>query len=91
MAVTSDHLASLNEEARQALNALGGEATRKEIESKLEQTLNGSLKAGDLITNSRGIPRWKVMVGRAKKHMIAEGFVTGEHLLRWTISSKGSR
>jgi hypothetical protein len=75
----------------QALMSLGGEATRKEIEAKLEETLAGSLKEGDWEKNARGIPRWKVMVGRARKHMIAEGFITGENLLRWNITSKGEQ
>jgi restriction system protein len=75
----------------QALVSLGGNATRKEIEAKLEETIGGSLKESDCITNSRGIPRWKIMVGRARKHMIAEGFVTGENLLRWKITAKGEQ
>ncbi len=75
----------------QALVAIGGDATREDIEGKLEETLAGSLKAGDLVTNAHGLPRWKVMVGRARKHMIAEGFVTGENLLRWKITSKGEQ
>jgi len=75
----------------QALASLGGEATRKDIEGKLEETLASSLKEGDLVTNAQGVPRWKVMVGRARKPMIAEGFVTGEDLLRWKITSKGEQ
>jgi hypothetical protein len=75
----------------QALVALGGDATRKEIEARLEETIGGSLKEGDHVTNTRGIPRWKIMVGRARKHMIAEGFVTGENLLRWRITGKGEQ
>jgi hypothetical protein len=75
----------------QALVALGGDATRKDIEGKLEETLAGSLKEGDLVTNAHGLPRWKVIVGRARKHMIAEGFVMGENLLRWKITSKGEQ
>jgi hypothetical protein len=75
----------------QALVSLRGEATRKEIEAKLEETLAGSLKDGDLSKNANGLPRWKVMVGRARKHMIAEGFVTADALLRWKITSKGEQ
>lgn len=75
----------------QAIVDLGGDATRKDIEGKLEETLPASLKDGDLVANARGLPRWKVMVGRARKHMIAEGFVNGEHALRWRITSKGEQ
>jgi len=75
----------------QALVALGGDASRKDIEAKLEETLAGNLKEGDLVINAHGLPRWKVMVGRARKHMITEGFVTGENLLRWKITGKGEQ
>jgi hypothetical protein len=75
----------------QALASLGGEATRKDIEGKLEETLTSSLKEGDFVTNAHGVPRWKLMVGRARKHMIAEGFVTGEGSFRWKITSKGEQ
>lgn len=75
----------------QALVSLGGDATRKEIEKKLEEALANRLKEGDSAANTRGVPRWKVMVGRARKHMIAEGFVTGENPLRWKITSKGEQ
>lgn len=75
----------------QALASLGGVATRKEIEGRLEETLTGSLKEGDFVKNTRGVPRWKLMVGRAKKYMIAEGFVTREGALKWKIMSKGEQ
>ncbi len=75
----------------QTLVALGGEASRKEIEDKLEGAIQGTLKEGDLVANARGVPRWKIMVGRARQHMIAEGFVTGENLLRWKITNKGEQ
>jgi len=75
----------------QALVSLGGEATRKDIEGRLDESLAESLKEGDFVTNARGVPRWKLMIGRAKKHMITEGFVTGENLLKWKITSKGEQ
>lgn len=75
----------------QALVALGGDATRKEIEGKLEEMFAGSFKDGDLVIAAGGLPRWKVMVGRARKHMIAEGFVTADNLLKWKITSKGEQ
>src|SRR5206468_1736688 len=75
----------------QALVALGGEASRKEIEDKLEAAIQGTLKEGDLVANARGVPRWKIMVGQARQHMITEGFVTGDNLLRWKITNKGEQ
>jgi hypothetical protein len=76
---------------QQALVALGGDATRKEIEAKLEGTIDGSLKEGDYAPNAHGVPRWKIMVGRARKPMISQGFITGENLLRWKITNKGEQ
>ena len=75
----------------QAIVSLNGEATRKEIEGKLEETQTNSLKEGDFVTNAHGVPRWKLMVGRTRKHLIAEGFLTGENPLRWKITSKGEQ
>jgi len=75
----------------QAIVSLGGEATRKQIEGKLQETLTSSLKEGDSVTNAHGVPRWTIMVRRARKHMIAEGFVTGDNPLKWKITSKGEQ
>ena len=75
----------------QALAALGGIASRNEIESKLEETLRGNLKDGDQALNAQGVPRWKIMVRRARKHMIKEGFITGEIPFKWKITSKGDQ
>jgi hypothetical protein len=75
----------------QALVALGGETTRKEIDEKLEETLPSMLKEGDFVKNAHGVPRWKRMVRQARKHMINEGFVTGDNQLHWKITSKGEQ
>jgi hypothetical protein len=75
----------------QALVSLGGDASRKEIEAKLEEMIGGSFKAGDLAANSRGVPRWKILVGRSRKPLIERGFVSGENLLRWKITDKGEQ
>lgn len=74
-----------------ALLALGGEGARKEIEAKLEGQVDGWLKAGDFAKNSRGIPRWKTMIRRARKPMIAEGFLSNKNQLRWIITDKGEQ
>ncbi len=75
----------------QALAALGGIASRNDIESKIEETIRGNLKDGDLALNAQGVPRWKIMVRRARKHMIKEGFITGEIPFKWKITSKGDQ
>jgi len=75
----------------QAMVALDGEATRKEIEAQLEGQIESSLKEGDFVKNTRGIPRWKRMVGQARKHMIAEGFIVDEKKFKWKITKKGEQ
>jgi hypothetical protein len=75
----------------QALAALGGIASRNEIESKLEETIRGNLKDGDFALNAQSVPRWKIMVRRARKHMIKEGFITGEIPFKWKITGKGDQ
>lgn len=74
-----------------ALVALGGTATRQEIEKQLEATVEGWLKEGDLVANTRGIPRWKQLVGRARKHMTAEGFLENGPGREWRITKKGEQ
>jgi hypothetical protein len=46
-------------------------------------------KEGDFSMNARGLPKWKVMVGRAKKHMVREGYLQDGQLLKWTVTKKG--
>lgn len=75
----------------ESLVALGGTGTREEIERQLEGMIEGRLKQGDFATNSRGVPRWRVLVGRARKHMVAEGFLVDEKGREWKISKKGEQ
>ena len=75
----------------QALVALGGSATRREIEERLATSLPTGLTDGDLANNAKGIPRWKQMVGRSRKHMIREGFLANEKGFRWKITAKGEQ
>lgn len=75
----------------QAITTLDGAATRREIEAELEGKIDGKLKEGDFAPNSRGTPRWKVMISRAHKHMIREGFITDGHGFKWEITRKGTQ
>lgn len=75
----------------QALVELGGESTLAQLEDRVEPSLAGLLKNGDLVLMSRGKPRWKVMVRRARRHMVKEGLLEDRSGLRWRISSQGRR
>ena len=74
-----------------ALDSLGGEATRQEIERRVEPELAGLLKAGDSKVMARGNPRWKVMIRRARQPMIREGFLETSKGSRWRITAAGRR
>ena len=73
------------------LIALEGEASAGQIEAEIEGEFDGMLKEGDFVKNARGIPRWGVMVRRARKPMIKEGFLSDEHIHKWIITKKGEQ
>jgi len=75
----------------QALVELGGESTVAQLEDRVEPLLTAHLKSGDLVLMSRGKPRWKVMIRRARRHMIKEGLVEEDSGKRWRISNQGRR
>ncbi len=58
-----------------AVAELGGASTRAEIEDHLSETLATVLKQGDFTQMAHGVPRWKVMVRRARRPLIREGFL----------------
>lgn len=74
----------------QAIDALGGEASRREIEQHLESRAVARLKPGDLAPRGRrGTPRWKLMVRRARKQMIRQKYLENEMGKQWRITSLG--
>jgi hypothetical protein len=75
----------------QALVVLGGEATSPQLEEKVGPLLEGRLKQGDRATMSDGRPRWKVLVKRARRHMVREGFIENTAGPRWRISASGRK
>lgn len=73
----------------QALESLGGEATRREIEQRVESELTSFLKRGDRRTMARGNPQWKATVSRARKHLVREGFLEEATGVKWRITPAG--
>lgn len=71
------------------LETLGGESLRNEIENTFEERNSGFLKDGDRVIMKCGLPRWKIMIRRARKHMIKEGFLDGNVKTRWRITALG--
>lgn len=72
-----------------ALAAIGGDATRSEIEAKFAALFSDWLRPGDKSIMAGGRPRWKVMIARAKKPMLAEGFIQAPNAKRWRITENG--
>lgn len=74
-----------------ALIAIGGEATRPQIEARFGELFQDWLQPGDEAMMARGRPRWKVMIGRAKKPMLAEGFVEAPNVMKWRVTGNGRK
>jgi hypothetical protein len=74
-----------------ALCDLGGEARRLDIERRLTTSMNGRWKAGDVALNPRGVPRWRVTVGRARRALVREGWLEDTGGLTWRITAAGRR
>ena len=74
-----------------ALTALGGSCTRRELERHLELSASNWLQPGDFEHMSRGTPRWKVMIRRARRPMTKEGFLEPESGKVWRITQRGRR
>jgi hypothetical protein len=73
----------------QALVQLGGQARRTELEPQVERLMSTSLQAGDRDTLARGRERWQVMIQRARKHLVSEGWVNDGRGKVWIISEAG--
>ena len=74
-----------------SLISLGGEATRAQIEAKLVELFGNWLQLGDEARMARGRPRWQVMIARAKKPMLKEGFVEAPNMMKWRITESGRK
>lgn len=75
----------------QALAQAGGECRRSELEPRVERLMGASLQAGDRLTTVRGAERWQVMIRRARKPLIAEGWIEIGTGKIWRITPGGRR
>jgi hypothetical protein len=75
----------------QSLVSLGGRARRKDLEQEFEAKHLDILKPGDLAVLSKGIPRWKKMIRRARKPMIQENYIEDNKGLYWQVATQGRR
>ena len=75
----------------QGLVQLGGECRRSDLEAHVERLMGASLQPGDRESMARGHERWRVMVQRARKPLIAEGWIEDRTGLVWRITDAGRR
>ncbi len=76
----------------QALEALGGEAKRQALMDEVEKIMAPVFKENDRDSMSGGrFQRWQVMVLRARKAMVQEGWVEAGGGLVWRITNAGRR
>jgi hypothetical protein len=74
-----------------ALLSVGGRATLPELEKALPPFLEGQATPADLAPGPRGIPRWRLMLKRARRPMVKEGFLEKAPGAKWHLSAEGKR
>ena len=74
-----------------ALVEAGGEARRSELEPLFSKHFEHTMKPGDEYPMARGRTRWQVMVRRARKPMVAEGWLEPGVGKIWRVTEKGRR
>ena len=73
-----------------ALSALGGEGRIEGLEPQVEQIMSAVLQPGDRIKTGQR-ERWKVMIRRTRKPLIAEGWIDDVPGTTWRITDLGRR
>jgi hypothetical protein len=74
-----------------ALADAGGEARRAQLEPLVERLMGETLQSGDHEPLGRGTERWQVVIGRARKHLAAEGWIERGPSPTWRITESGRR
>lgn len=72
-----------------SLQECGGEAVIRDLEPAVERIMSESFQPGDRTQLSRGRDRWRVMIRRARKHIVAEGWIENHKGIIWKITDKG--
>ena len=73
------------------LSELGGECRRPELERRVHDLMAASLLAGDNFATTAGRERWRKMIQRARKHLVAEGWIEKGPGPVWKITDSGRR
>ena len=72
-----------------ALVALGGKASLGDLEAEFLRKMEPGLRVGDRSHMAAGLERWQVMIRRARKHMVKEGWVLSRSSKLWEITTSG--
>ncbi len=75
----------------QGLVRAGGECRRADLDAHVERLMSASLHPGDREAMTRGRERWRVMVQRAHKPLVAEGWIENGTGPVWRITDVGRR
>jgi len=74
-----------------ALCQIGGEARRQDFEPIVEGLLDKTLVEGDRAPMARGQERWQVMIRRARRHLVQEGWIEDRKGAVWQITQAGRK
>lgn len=74
-----------------ALVEIGGEGTRADLEFQVLQLMKHQLRSGDGASGSAARERWRVMVQRARKPLVSEGWIEAGAGKLWRITDAGRR
>jgi hypothetical protein len=72
-----------------AIAAAGGSLTLTDIEDAVGKSMIGTFQPGDIAAMPRGKERWRVMVQRSRKHLVAEGWLEKRPGKVWRITDAG--
>jgi hypothetical protein len=75
----------------QGLVKLGGQARRSEIEAQVEKTVGHTFQPGDRAGMARGRERWRLMIRKARRSLVSEGWVEGGVGPIWKITDAGRK
>lgn len=75
----------------QTLSASDGDVSTPELIKRLEPIATTALKPPDLDATSSGRPRWQLMIRKARRPMVKEGFIEGGTGSEWRLTAAGRR
>lgn len=75
----------------QSLIKLGGAARRAEIEAEVERTVGPTFQPGDRAGTARGRERWRLMIRKARRSLVSEGWIEGGVGPMWKITDAGRK